>query len=42
MDFVQPYGLVHCPFGQFSVIGISAGSPYTVAEEEKMMFLHPF
>ena len=35
MDFVQPYGLVHCPFGHSSVIGMIAGSPYTVAEELK-------
>ena len=26
------------PFGHSSVIGINAGSPYTVAEEEKIMF----
>ena len=29
------------PFGQFSVMGISAGLPYTVAEDEKMKFLQP-
>ena len=33
-------GLVHCPFGHSSVIGMIAGSPYTVAEEEKIIFLH--
>ena len=38
MDFVHPYGFVHCPFGHSSVIGIIAGSPYTVADEEKIMF----
>ena len=31
--------VVHCPFGHSSVIGIIAGSPYTVAEEEKIIFL---
>ena len=41
IHLVQPYGLVAVPFGQFSVIGISAGEPYTVAEELKIMFLTP-
>ena len=42
MDFVQPYGFVHCPFGHSSVIGICAGSPYTVAEEENESILPGF
>ena len=41
IDFVQPYGFVHCPLGHFSVIGISAGSPYTVADELKIIFFTP-
>ena len=41
MDFVQPYGLVHCPFGQASMMGISSGLPYTVAEELNTMFFTP-
>ena len=32
IHFVHPYGFVHTPFGHSSVIGINAGSPYTVAE----------
>ena len=42
MLFVWPYGLVIFPFGQSSVIGTNAGSPYTVAEELKMIFFTPW
>ena len=34
-----PYGLVVPPVGVSSVIGSSFGVPYTVAEDEKMIFL---
>ena len=41
-SFVRPYGLVAL-VGKSSVTGTDAGSPYTVAEEEKTMLLQsPF
>src|SRR5699024_6543386 len=42
IHFVHPYGFVQVPFGHSSVIGINAGSPYTVAEELKMLFFTPW
>jgi hypothetical protein len=39
-SLVRPYGL-SAAVGKSSVHGTVAGSPYTVAEEEKMMDLHP-
>ena len=40
MSFDQPYGLVG-PVGKLSSTGTLAGSPYTVAEDEKTMSPHP-
>ena len=40
--FVCPYGFVISPSGQSSVIGTNSGSPYTVAEDEKIIFFTSF
>ena len=37
-SLVRPYGLV-ADVGNSSVTGTDAGSPYTVADDEKTMFL---
>lgn len=39
--FVRPYGLVHAPTGWRSSSGWYCGSPYTVAELEKISFCTP-
>jgi hypothetical protein len=36
----EPYGLV-APVGKLSVTGTEAGSPYTVADDEKTMLRQP-
>ena len=40
MEVVWAYGLV-AEMGKSSLTGTVAGSPYTVADEEKTMFLQP-
>ena len=40
-SLVRPYGLVPV-VGKLSVTGTEAGSPYTVADDEKTMFLQPY